>query len=118
MLKTLFLGITSSIKLKVDVPLLSNRECQEKIGSRIIISKNHYCAGGEEGKDSCRGDSGGPLMRSFKNNPEDDEQWYLEGIVGSGISCGLKGKPGIYLRITSYTGWIIRTLAEEKQNES
>ncbi|KAF2896091.1 hypothetical protein ILUMI_10089 [Ignelater luminosus] len=108
-------GTTSDIKLKVDVPLVSNRICREKLPPSRPISRNHYCAGGELDKDACRGDSGGPLMRSFKNNPGDLEQWYLEGIVGSGIGCGRMGSPGIYIRVSHYTKWIIDKLAENNQ---
>lgn len=62
------------------------------------------CAGGERGRDSCVGDSGGPLMHTFKN---DSGQWYIEGVVSFGNQrCGSEGWPGVYTRVSDYLGWI------------
>lgn len=58
-----------------------------------------YAAGG---KDSCVGDSGGPLQcLSF------DGRWKLTGIVSWGHPvCALAKKPGVYVRVSSLLGWI------------
>lgn len=79
------------------------------------------CAGGEQGQDSCNGDSGksisdlnkieffwkticksfqsklgGPLMGEDKSNPI-NPYIYLAGLVSFGPSqCGTKGFPGVY----------------------
>lgn len=68
------------------------------------------CAGGEEGKDSCRGDSGGPLMALFADENQ-DINWYCVGVVSFGPSpCGMKGWPGVYTRVANYVEWIIKNL--------
>ena len=59
------------------------------------------CAGGEEGKDSCQGDSGGPLVRRFYS-----QQWLLSGIVSFGSSCGARGIPGIYTKVSKIADWV------------
>jgi len=60
------------------------------------------CAGGEEGKDSCNIDSGGPLMVKEK----EFGTVYQIGLVSSGTKyCGV-GQPGIYTKVTSYLPWI------------
>lgn len=58
------------------------------------------CAGGEEGKDACKGDGGGPLTCYHEG------LWYLAGIVSWGIGCGLGGVPGVYVDVAHYESWI------------
>ena len=61
------------------------------------------------GKDSCSGDSGGPLMVSeFPDVPFAPR--YQIGVVSFGTTyCGV-GLPGIYTRITNYLPWIASKL--------
>ncbi|KAF2895871.1 hypothetical protein ILUMI_10306 [Ignelater luminosus] len=103
-------GSQSDVKLKVDLPLVSNAVCAQRVSSSTRISPNQICAGGEEGKDACQGDSGGPLMRTYV---DDDSQWYQEGVVSRGRGCGKKNYPGVYTRVARYVGWIINTMDEE-----
>lgn len=54
----------------------------------VVLSNSQLCAGGVQGFDSCRGDSGGPLMgldQTQRLNP----YYYLAGVVSFGPSpCG------------------------------
>lgn len=53
------------------------------------------CAGVPDGtKDSCFGDSGGPLT---------DSKGTLIGIVSWGIDCADKNYPGVYTRVASHS---------------
>ncbi|XP_031619835.1 serine protease easter-like [Contarinia nasturtii] len=96
---------SSSIKMKVDIDGYNWNECNELYSQSLRSTQ--ICVGGIEGKDSCSGDSGGPLMRytSLSNRP----LIYLNGIVSRGHKvCGKKGYPGIYTRVDKYLGWIRR----------
>ncbi|RWS25124.1 uncharacterized protein B4U80_09205 [Leptotrombidium deliense] len=53
------------------------------------------------GKDSCEGDSGGPLMVQ-----RNDSSWVLVGIVSNGIRCAEPNLPGVYMRVSKYINWI------------
>jgi secreted trypsin-like serine protease len=100
-------GSQSNIKQKVDVPVVSARQCQEVLETKVTDSLQ-ICAGGVKGKDSCNGDSGGPLM---KHHWDDKKQFvFLAGIVSYGKDCGREGYPAVYTRVSSYIDWIIGNL--------
>ncbi|KAF2898008.1 hypothetical protein ILUMI_08173 [Ignelater luminosus] len=103
-------GEPSDIKLKVEVPIVSNEDCVKYfIESGIEITKTQICAGGEKGKDSCEGDSGGPLM--YRDTTADEENWVCVGVVSYGIGrCGSEHQPGVYTRVAEYLPWIFDTI--------
>jgi len=99
-------SVPSSVLQRLEVPVKNNTEC-----GVTTLEDTQLCAGGERGKDSCKGDSGGPLYLKavipssgrvgFSNTP-----WYLIGVVSYGTRvCGV-GKPGVYTRVTSFIPWI------------
>ncbi|CAI5706958.1 unnamed protein product [Peronospora farinosa] len=85
-------GSQSLLLKKVDVRIISNVECNKQYSNRI--TKDMLCAGGGNGKDSCSGDSGGPLIA---NN-------VLVGIVSWGGRCGLTA--GVYTRVSYVQDYI------------
>lgn len=96
----------SDVKLKVKVTGTSLSHCAAIYRKQNVhLENSQVCAGGEEGFDSCRGDSGGPLMAmDVKDNIQ---YWYLAGVVSFGPSpCGQEGWPGVYTRIGAYIDWI------------
>ena len=91
---------------QVDVPLVSNQDCaaayQQAIPAAAILDQ-HICAGflGEGGKDSCEGDSGGPLFLVDDQNPP-----VQLGITSFGVGCASAEFPGVYTRVSSFLNWI------------
>ncbi|XP_066972499.1 trypsin-1-like isoform X1 [Macrobrachium rosenbergii] len=68
----------------------------------ITIAPQMLCAGYPEGgKDTCGGDSGGPLT------VEENGRHVLAGITSFGHGCGEKGYPGVYTRVTAFLDWIL-----------
>jgi len=65
------------------------------------------CAG-EEGKDSCSADSGGPLVCPRA----DDGTTVLAGVTSFGSGCGHDGFPGVYTDVAYYLDWIMTTIEE------
>lgn len=98
----------SNIILKLQVPVKSHSECNSKYQeARVDLSSDQLCAGGEKGKDSCRGDSGGPLM-TISTDLEGESNWFAAGVVSFGPSpCGTEGWPGVYTRVANYIPWIL-----------
>ncbi|RHX97116.1 hypothetical protein DYB25_011244 [Aphanomyces astaci] len=66
----------------------------------LRVSDTTLGAGGKKGEDSCGGDSGGPLTI------EENGTVRLVGLVSWGISCGLRGFPGIYERASAAHAFI------------
>ncbi|XP_046404360.1 serine protease filzig-like [Ischnura elegans] len=98
-------GGVPSVLQEVQVPVLENSVCQEMFktaGHAKSILNSFVCAGYANGqKDSCEGDSGGPLMAE-----RDDGRWVLIGTVSHGIKCAAPYLPGVYMRTTYYKPWL------------
>uniref|UniRef100_A0A182RTT5 CLIP domain-containing serine protease n=1 Tax=Anopheles funestus TaxID=62324 RepID=A0A182RTT5_ANOFN len=92
----------SEKKLKVELNVRDLATCSTVYsGIGISLKATHMCAGGVRDKDTCTGDSGGPLMTKVKG------AWYLIGIVSFGLNkCGTPGYPGIYTNVAMYMDWI------------
>ncbi|XP_030369256.1 serine protease 7 [Scaptodrosophila lebanonensis] len=99
-----FINIHSPIKLKLRIPYVSNENCTkilEMFGVRL--GPKQKCAGGEYGKDTCAGDSGGPLMYFDRKH----SRWHVYGIVSYGFTqCGMAGHPAVYTNVAEYMDWI------------
>uniref|UniRef100_A0A182TI02 CLIP domain-containing serine protease n=1 Tax=Anopheles melas TaxID=34690 RepID=A0A182TI02_9DIPT len=102
---------SSTKKLHLRVPVVDNEVCADAFSSiRLEIIPTQLCAGGEKGKDSCRGDSGGPLMR-YGDGRSSSKYWYLIGLVSFGLEqCGTDGVPGVYTRMSEYMDWVLDTM--------
>ena len=54
-----------------------------RLGPNFVLHQGFLCAGGEEGKDACKGDGGGPLVCEVNGVSQ------LAGIVSWGGTCFL-----------------------------
>lgn len=105
-----FTDIYSPVKRKADLTVTEKQFCIDsyKKYKAEIMADTQICALGENGKDSCKGDSGGPLMRSISTT---DEIWYVAGIVSFGPAyCGTENVPGVYTDVFHYIRWILESL--------
>jgi secreted trypsin-like serine protease len=90
---------------KVDVPIVDFQQCQDllrktRLGTSFNLHSSFICAGGEEGKDTCKGDGGGPLLCL------DDYKFVQAGIVSWGVDCGVVDEPGVYTNVAQFKDWI------------
>nr|XP_022904675.1 cationic trypsin-like [Onthophagus taurus] len=75
--------------------------------------KGAFCAGYLSGGiDSCRGDSGGPLIALGPNS-----RYYLIGITSFGFDCAQPKRLGIYTDVSKYLGWL-RAIIDERPGPS
>ncbi|NXT22967.1 GRAA protein, partial [Syrrhaptes paradoxus] len=91
---------------EVNITVISRQICNDNnhYKNNPVITDNMICAGAKNGgKDSCSGDSGGPLRC---NN-------VMRGITafGKANKCGSVDGPGVYTRLTKqYLQWIRKTI--------
>lgn len=92
-------GRQASILQYLRVPLVDRATCLRS--TKFSIYNNMFCAGYREGgKDSCEGDSGGPHVTEVEGTS------FLTGIISWGEECAMKGKYGIYTKVSRYVNWI------------
>ncbi|KAF5305588.1 hypothetical protein FQA39_LY01679 [Lamprigera yunnana] len=105
-------GLSSPIKLKATVPVANKVQCigTYKSNKRLTVGNGEFCVGGEDGIDSCTGDSGGPLM--YQDDTAGESLWYLAGVVSFGPNepCGVRNYPGLYTHVPNYVQWIHNTV--------
>ena len=98
---------------KIDLPMVPRDTCQDslrktRLGKYFHLDESFICAGGEMGKDTCKGDGGSPLVCPSKNDPTRYQQ---AGIVAWGIGCGEDGTPGVYANVAHVRDWIDEQMA-------
>ncbi|KQS43481.1 trypsin beta [Drosophila erecta] len=84
----------------VQIRVVRQQKCRKEYRGQATITKYMLCARAA-GKDSCSGDSGGPVTR---NNT-------LVGIVSFGYGCARAGYPGVYTAVSSIRQWATNIMA-------
>jgi len=93
---------------EVDLPVVDTNKCQDslretRLGKKFKLHDSFLCAGGEAGKDTCKGDGGSPLVCPSKYSPD---SYVQAGVVAWGIGCGENGTPGVYADVSKAVCWI------------
>ncbi|XP_055847601.1 serine protease easter-like [Episyrphus balteatus] len=98
---------SSNVKLKAEVQVVPLNECKRVYSeSNVELGTSQMCAGGQQGIDTCSGDSGGPLIGLDSSNKQ-RVYYFIAGVVSIGRTpCGEKGWPGVYTRVSEYVDWI------------
>ncbi|XP_004440495.1 PREDICTED: kallikrein-4 [Ceratotherium simum simum] len=84
----------------VNISVVSEESCSALYD--FIYHPSMFCAGGgHDQKDSCKGDSGGPVVC----------KGHLQGLVSFGqAQCGQPYIPGVYTNLCKFTDWIQKTI--------
>ena len=90
----------------VDLSLTPISVARRAYGSNRL--DNRHLAAIAPGKDTCTGDSGGPLFDPIG----DLGAPLILGITSFGLNCAKRGVPGIYANVGNYVDWIDAFLAE------
>ncbi|XP_057389718.1 kallikrein-5 [Balaenoptera acutorostrata] len=78
----------------LNITVLSDDRCKTAYPNQI--GDTMLCAGDQAGRDSCRGDSGGPVVCSGS----------LQGLVSWGdLPCTQPNRPGVYTNLCRFSKW-------------
>jgi len=96
-------GDISMVLNEVELNVVDYETCKLRY-PMDLREESHICAGVPAGgKDSCSGDSGGPLLSGTVQY----------GVVSYGIGCGRPNIPGVYTRVSYYMDWIRQFICDE-----
>lgn len=87
-----------SFLMEVELPVISYEECRNYYPAEQMLP-NVICTLAHDGKDACRGDSGGPLIC---NNT-------LAGITSWGAGCAQPNKPGVWTEAVHFKSWVTQS---------
>lgn len=94
----------SIILQEVQLDYIPNEICETSSNGEDsydgYLNNNMLCATAEE-KDTCNGDSGGPLLLRHEENSEDTDFDLLVGITSWGFACADPDFPGVYARVSN-----------------
>ncbi|XP_060060788.1 putative serine protease 42 [Erinaceus europaeus] len=99
-------SLVSPVLQEVDQYIIYYERCNRMIQQALFTERNKVvkgmvCGYKEEGKDACKGDSGGPLLCELNLT------WVQVGIVSWGVGCGRREVPGVYTDVALYSKWLV-----------
>ncbi len=108
-------GPLSNQLLQVDIPIVARASCAQILAKRYgnsivqVIDDATVCAGDPSGgRDSCSGDSGGPLAVTKEN------RHVQIGVVSWGPGCAQRDTVGVYASVGHFQKWIEGHVPEAK----
>lgn len=113
-------GAEQTILKKVDLPIVPRQRCQDlfrvqRKSEDYQLHESYLCAGGQPGKDTCKGDGGSPLVCPTMLDPD---QYMQAGVVSWGRGCGTAEVPGVYANVAVLRDWVDLKMKERKLDTS
>ena len=98
-------GITPGTLQQVMLDYVRSSDCRQDWGTVFTFDMMICADGTNPARDTCGGDSGGPLLTGDPDDP------VIVGLTsfGSAVACGQPGNPGVYTNVAYYaqtTSWI------------
>lgn len=106
--RTSYFSKNSNKLLKVQLDYFTAEECGPVFKNQASLSQGivntQLCYGSRvDSKDTCNGDSGGPIQLPHDNL---HCMYKIYGITSLGLSCGNQNIPAIYTNVVPYVQWI------------
>ena len=93
-------GAQSRLLREVEVDIWKQSSCKATYSKVATVRDEMMCAS-RPGKDSCTGDSGGPLLVCGQG-----QGCVQVGVASWGIGCAERKYPGVYTRVATFYTWI------------
>ncbi|XP_021703503.1 serine protease snake isoform X2 [Aedes aegypti] len=102
----------SPVLMKAVLNVMDQMKCRRKFTGYLKLTEGikaeQMCVGSKEGrKDTCYGDSGGPIQVATDVNTC---AYYIVGITSYGGVCGIGTSESVYTKVASYLDWIEQTV--------
>ncbi|XP_028644185.1 transmembrane protease serine 12 [Grammomys surdaster] len=102
-------GNGTSVLQEAKVHFISREICNSDRSYGGVVPNTSFCAGHENGTfDTCRGDSGGPLMCYLPEH----KRYFVMGITSYGHGCGRRHFPGVYSSPSFFQQWLTHYLSQ------
>ena len=130
-------NVDQAVQGYLKMPLIERHTCEtelqrSRLGKRFKLHENFLCAGGEYGRDFCKG-SGGKnnkikkkkifryLFYYFTGSPlvcqKPDGTYNLVGISSWSIGCG-EGMPNVFVNVLNMANWIRKTMIQIRSGDN
>jgi len=98
-------GSLSDDLREITIPIVSDATCRQSLGTGAssFDDASMICAG-SAGRDSCTGDSGGPMVAAYNNRT-----WSI-GVTSWGPGCARPNTYGIYADTLHVRSWILEQI--------
>ena len=96
---------------QLEVPIKTRPACRKSlksVGEDVSqFTERLFCAGyTRKQRDTCFGDSGGPMMRKLPVGPGGESRWVQIGIVSAGKGCAVEGQYAFYTHVPRLMRWV------------
>ncbi|XP_055849890.1 serine protease easter-like isoform X2 [Episyrphus balteatus] len=104
-------GLWNTFKQRTNAQVIPLNKCRSRYAERNIqLESTQFCVEGRLRNDTCRIDSGGPVI-SFDTANKGLGSFYLAGIQSlSPTPCWAEKLPGVYTRVADYLDWILENI--------
>jgi len=101
-------GPQQRLMRKAEVGFITDTQCSKARDYHGLLFDEEMCAGNwmNGGKDTCEGDSGGPMVKRNAAN-----EWVQLGITSWGVGCGEVMLPGVYTEVRYFANDICTAAA-------
>ena len=114
-------GSESDVLLETTIDYISNEECKKVYNAEFTertgyeITDGMMCAY-KKYSGVCLGDSGGPLFIVDEDGEIGDHPTQVGIVSWSKDACATSGYPGVYTRVSYYSGWIKDTVCSRPEH--